>query len=110
MGQNQQPANTNTDRSSSEVFFGEGLTFSVQILAVSKPANITSWKQNYNIRRPVREHHQSGLYRYVAGSFDSYREAEVYADILQNKGVTDAFVVAFRNGQKVRLTSRMMSY
>lgn len=110
MGQDQQPGNTNTARSSRDDFFNEGLTFSVQILAVSKPANISAWKQKYNIRRPVREHRQSGLYRYVAGSFDSYREAEVYADILQNKGVTDAFVVAFRDGQKVRLTSRMMSY
>ena len=91
-------------------FLGQGLTFSVQILAVSKPADIQSWKRRYNIQRQVMEYDRGGLYRYIAGNFDSYRAAEDYASILRNRGISDAFVVVFRNGEKVRLTPKMKSY
>lgn len=91
-------------------FLGQGLTFSVQILAVSKPADIQSWERRYNIQRQVMEYDRGGLYRYIAGDFNSYRAAEDYARILKNRGISDAFVVVFRDGEKVRLTPEMKKY
>jgi len=87
--------------------FDQGLVFSVQVLAVSKKVGITQWKQQYNIRRNVAEVYSGGLYRYFAGTFDTYQAAEVYADIARTKGVGGAFVVALRDGKRVKLTSQM---
>lgn len=87
--------------------FDSGLVFSVQLLAVSKPVDAQRWKQQYNIRRDISESHTNGLYRYFAGTFDNYQAAASYADIARTKGVSDAFVVALRDGKRVRLTSEM---
>ncbi len=104
---------TGRERSSSgymdadEMFDSRGLVFSVQLLAVSKPVDAQRWKQQFNIRRNISESKTNGLYRYFAGTFDSYQAAASYADIARTKGVSDAFVVALRDGKRVRLTSEM---
>ena len=91
-------------------FPGQGVTFSVQILAVSKPIDIQSWKRKYTINRRVMEYHRNGLYRYIAGNFNTYSSADSYANDLRRRGIYDAFVVVFRNGEKVRLTPEMKRY
>ncbi len=91
-------------------FLGQGVTFSVQILAVSKPTDIQPWKRKYSITRQVMEYHRNGLYRYIAGNFNTYSRAESYANDLRRRGIYDAFVVVFRNGEKVRLTPEMKRY
>lgn len=88
-------------------FLGQGVTFSVQILAVSKAADIQPWKRKYSIYRKVMEYHRNGLYRYIAGNFNTYSRAASYANDLRRRGIYDAFVVVFRNGEKVRLTPEM---
>lgn len=106
MGRNNRESSSSGNNRSAAAF-DEGLVFSVQVLAVSKPADISEWKQQYNIRRNINEMYSGGIYRYLAGTFDSYYAAEAYADIARTKGVSDAFVVAVRNGQRVRLTTQM---
>lgn len=86
---------------------GEGIVYSVQVLAMSKPINANIWKHRYNLTKTVREYSADGLYRYIVGYFNSYNDAENYARVVRAKGVHDAFVVVFNNGRKVPLTAQM---
>jgi hypothetical protein len=83
-----------------------GIIFSVQILAKSSgSANISKLKSQYGITEPVLEDHNHNMYRYIAGRFVNYNHASEYAKTLQNKGIYDAFVVAYQNGTRVPVST-----
>ena len=86
---------------------GQGVIFSVQILATSKPANTNQLKTKYNLNQNVREYHSGGVYRYVVGQFRHYEEAAAHSLKMQSKGAEGAFVVVFRDGQKIRMTNEL---
>ena len=44
------------------------------------------------------------MYRYSAGTFNTYREALAYSQQLKQAGIHDAFVVVYQNNRRVRLT------
>ncbi len=82
--------------------------FRVQIMATTKPLNNASTLQvRYHLPYPVVENHQDGLYRYSVGSFQSYTSALVAGKEIKSHGVFDAFVVAYRNGRRIPITSEM---
>ncbi|MCF8308040.1 MAG: outer membrane beta-barrel protein [Bacteroidales bacterium] len=87
--------------------FGQGVIFSVQILATSKPANISQLKNKYNLNQNIREYHSGGIYRYVVGQFRHYEEAVAHSLKMQSKGAEGAFVVVFRDGEKIKLTREL---
>ena len=86
-----------------------GLEFRVQVLALSKPTkNITSFfKSRVHFDYPIVENHYNGLYRYSTGSFRTIAEAEVHAQKMRQQGIHDAFVVAYRDNQRVAITPEM---
>ncbi|MDR0969628.1 MAG: hypothetical protein LBM67_03740 [Lentimicrobiaceae bacterium] len=86
-----------------------GLEFRVQVLALSKPTkNITEFfKSRVHFDYPIIENHYNGLYRYSTGSFRTIAEAEVHAQKMRQQGIHDAFVVAYRDNQRVVITSEM---
>ncbi len=57
----------------------------------------------YNIPlNEIMENSYNGFYIYTIGSFDSYDQAREKRNYIRNyKGISDAFVVAFRNGQRL---------
>ncbi|MDO8899262.1 MAG: DUF6089 family protein [Bacteroidales bacterium] len=82
--------------------------FRVQIYAKSqRVTSSTSIYRNIQFEYPIIENHFNGIYRYSTGSFRSYSDAESYARQLQSRGVYDAFVVAYRNNERVSITSEM---
>ncbi len=82
--------------------------FRVQILATSKPLpDVSSLRTRYHLPYAVTETHQDGLYRYSVGSFQSYSAAVEAAQKIKNRGIFDAFVVAYRNGLRIALTPEM---
>jgi hypothetical protein len=82
--------------------------FRVQIYAKSqRVTGSTSIYRNIQFEYPIIENHFNGIYRYSTGSFRSYSDAESYARQLQSRGVYDAFVVAYRNNERVSITSEM---
>jgi len=95
------------NQSSASSEFEQGIIFSVQILATSKPADEDKLQQKHGIRYKVRERRSGGLYRYVVGIFRHYDDAVTYSEQLQQKGIYDAFVVVFRDGQKIRMTNAL---
>lgn len=86
-----------------------GLEFRVQVLALSKPTkNITTFfKSRVHFDYPIVENHYNGLYRYSTGSFRTIAEAEIYAQKMRQQGIYDAFVVAYRDNQRVAITPEM---
>jgi hypothetical protein len=85
-----------------------GFEFRVQIYAKSQRVNnSSSIYRNVQFEYPIIENFFNGIYRYSTGSFMSYSDAEAYARQLQNRGVYDAFVVAYRNNERISITSDM---
>ncbi len=80
------------------------LKYSVQIRArYNRPLKISYLSAKYNIpASDIRENRHSGYYIYTVGSYDTYEEARAERNRLRNyNGATDAFVVAFKNGQRL---------
>lgn len=57
----------------------------------------------YNISiSQIKQNRHNGYYIYTVGSFSTYEQARVRRNELRsNNGITDAFVVAFRNGSRL---------
>ncbi len=82
--------------------------FRVQIFAKSKPMpNIKAYFSGVHFEYPIVENTQMGLYRYSTGTFQNFNEAARYAEQLRQRGIHDAFVVAYRNNQRISITSEM---
>ena len=80
------------------------LEYCVQIRAkYGKVISIEHLSNIYNIpARDIRENTHNGFYIYTVGSFANYEQAREKRNYLRsNNGIIDAFVVAFRNGQRL---------
>ena len=80
------------------------LEYRVQIRArYGKPVSLTYLSEHYHIAKSkIRTNMHEGYYIYTVGSFDTYMQAETERNILRTQnGVTDAFVVAFKNGRRL---------
>ena len=49
------------------------------------------------------EESSSQVYRYLTGKYTNYTEAISYQNELRKKGMKDAFVVAYKNGNRITL-------
>jgi N-acetylmuramoyl-L-alanine amidase len=52
----------------------------------------------------VSSYFHNGLYKYTSGHYSTLNEASKQQSILRKKGFTDAFVVAFNNGERISST------
>ena len=57
----------------------------------------------------TRETDSRGLHIFYAGSFTDYRLALALRQEVVDKGVTDAFIVALRNGQRITISEALKS-
>ncbi len=79
-----------------------GKIYTVQILASRVPAkNIQQYRERYSITQAIYYTLQNGLYRYSTGLFNSYYDAQTYANILKRNGLSDTFVATYNNGVRV---------
>ena len=78
------------------------LVFRVQIFASSKKITDAQYIINkHNISKQIFEYHINTIYRYSVGAFRTFPEASTYCQTVKNKGIRDAFVVAYKNGIKI---------
>jgi len=78
------------------------LVFRVQIFASSKKNTNAQYIINkHNISKQLFEYHINTIYRYSIGAFRTFPEASTYCRTVKNKGIRDAFVVAYKNGIKI---------
>lgn len=81
----------------------KGLVYKVQLASSSTKQSPDYFSSNYNISEPVEAAKDKGSYKYYAGHFRNYEEAQTYKAQIKDKGVEGAFLVAFFNGTKVTL-------
>jgi len=86
----------------------QGIVYRVQILAKSQRlANLSYLRKRYNLSEDILEIHQDGVYRYSVGAFPTYSQAVEHSRKMKNKGVSDAFVVVYKDGKRIKLTPEL---
>lgn len=85
-----------------------GIIYRVQVLAKrDKLSSFNYLRERYNIVGDIYENYQNGVYRYSTGSFSTYREALRHSYLMKDKGVHDAFVVAYKNDKRIPISGDM---
>ena len=79
----------------------DGLVFKVQIGAFKAPLPNNTFK---GLTPVIAQTTPSGYIRYMAGNFEQYNSANAVKNDLRNLGYSDAFVVAYYNGQRINLS------
>ena len=91
-----------------KVYIPSGIVYRVQVLAKrDKLPSYNYLRDRYNIVVDIYENYQDGVYRYSTGSFSTYQEALKHSYLMKDKGVQDAFVVAYKNNIRVKISSEM---
>ena len=82
--------------------------FRVQLAASPKPIDMSlgKWANPLYLVEELRE---DGLYKYQARNFHSLEEADQAKQILRQRGFTDAFVVAYRQGKRIKMSEAQQS-
>lgn len=78
----------------------EGITFKIQLAMGSKDLSATPRFKNISGLNVVNE---GGVFKYFKIGFGSYDEASQDLKRLRANGFSDAFIVAYRNGQRVNM-------
>jgi hypothetical protein len=77
-----------------------GLVYRVQLKASGTKAKDNDPIFSYGLE--VEESPEDGMFKYLVGSFNSESEASAYKLQIKEKGVTDAFIVKYSNGKRVK--------
>jgi hypothetical protein len=77
------------------------LYYSVQVGVFGGPRTA---KRLYNISDLYFDRTSNGYYRYFSGKFDNEQSAKRSRDRIRVIGIRDAFVVVFRNGQRISMS------
>jgi N-acetylmuramoyl-L-alanine amidase len=100
------PVETKTEAApKSDITYQEitkGVKYQIQILSSPKPLDRKS--ADFKGLERVDEYKQNGVFKYLAGSTSSYKEAKALQDKLRTMGFKDAFVIAFQNGERIDLS------
>ena len=75
------------------------IVYKVQV--ESRSRKVTNPSQHYKPLKNVECYEHNGLYKYTAGRFYSKQEADNYCKEVKDKGYSSAFVVAFKNGNRI---------
>ena len=84
--------NSNADR---------GVVFKVQVVTSSEPLSATDPRLK---GQDVWQYQQDGLYKFTVGNTVDFEEITKLQAELRNLGFTGAFVVAFKNGERIKVS------
>ena len=81
---------------------GSGVYYRVQLAAFSNAFDGQTHFSRAGVDQEVLVEQHDGLYKYTAGSFQSYNQAEAYRNQVESLSqVNGSFVVAYRDGRRV---------
>ena len=80
----------------------EGVTFKVQLAASSR--KLATKPQNFKGLKEVTREKEGGLWKYFYGSTSDYNKIELMKAYAREKGYDSCYVVAYRDGEKVKLS------
>ncbi|MBK0368455.1 N-acetylmuramoyl-L-alanine amidase family protein [Flavobacterium agrisoli] len=79
----------------------DGVIFKVQLVASTKKIGLNP--SNFKGLSPVSVAHESNIYKYTYQQTADYEKAKSYLAEAKNKGYASAFLVAFKNGQRINI-------
>ena len=79
----------------------DGVTFKVQIAASSK--NLETLPKNFKGLDEISKQKEGNIYRYFYGSTSDYNLIRLKQTLAKQRGYTEAFVVAYKDGKLVKL-------
>jgi len=83
-----------------------GVYYRVQLAATTEASDARALFREAGVDRDVFVERQGGFYKYTVGSFRSYEDAVSYRNQVENlPDVEGSFVVAYRNGNRVPVSS-----
>jgi len=90
-------------RESESPLIKDTLEYFVQLAASSKPlsTNGLKWKKCASLRTK----HENNYYKYLAGPFDTLKEATREQSVLRDAGFKGAFVVVYQNDKRIPVSS-----
>jgi len=79
-----------------------GSMYRIQILALMNRSTTTEvLKEIYNIDREINEEVYNNWRKYTVGNFKSINEARILCQEMIDKGISDAFIVIYKNGERI---------
>lgn len=79
----------------------EEYVYVVQIFAFARTAyKPETIRKRYHIAQPVKKEREGKLNRYIIGNYKNLEYAKELRDEMVKKGIHDAFIVAYKNGQR----------
>ncbi|MDO4728269.1 MAG: N-acetylmuramoyl-L-alanine amidase [Bacteroidota bacterium] len=93
--------NTNSPKTK-ESALTKAVQFKVQISTSTN--NLETKPQNFKGLKPITKNKEGKLFRYYYGDVSDYKKAQELLKIAKNKGYTDAYIVAFKNGKQVKIS------
>jgi N-acetylmuramoyl-L-alanine amidase len=84
-----------------------GVTFKVQLAASTK--KLAPKAYNFKGLKNVDREKVGALYKYFYGNTSNYTEIQLMKKFAQEKGYSSAFVVAYKDGKKVKLSEVLAS-
>ena|SRR5690554_2064520 len=79
----------------------DGVTFKVQIAASSK--NLETLPKNFKGLDEISKQKEGNIYRYFYGSTSDYNLIRLKQTLAKQRGYSEAFVVAYKDGKLVKL-------
>lgn len=95
------------DFNASSTVVEEGVTFRVQIAAGSRAIELKPY--NFKGLDPISREKEGAIYRYYFGETASYDMVKEMQKRAKSKGYNSSFIVAFKNGEKVKVNSVLKS-
>jgi hypothetical protein len=87
----------------------DGVYFRVQLAANWSFRDAGSTFAEYSLSRPVLVEQHAGFYKYTAGSFSKYAQAQQFKNSVMAKGITGAFIVSYRNGSRIDIMDALQA-
>ena len=80
----------------------QGFYYRVQVISMQTAIDAKTLFRSEGLDREVMVEQDGGMFKYTAGSFRTYEEADAYKRQIENVGSVDGpFVVAYRDGRRV---------
>lgn len=98
----EEPKKNKKDKKREDEIKEEGVVFKVQIATSSVKKELVP--ENFNGVENVGLYEAGGLYRYTVGQEKNMGDANTLQLQLKEKGFTDAFIVAFKNGVRIPIS------
>ncbi len=85
--------------------YDKDVVFMVQVAASTRPIAPNALKRIYS-KTELRTERDNGYYKYLFGTYSNYKEAY---NAKQNSGVKGAFVVAYKDGKRIKSVTEFKS-